>query len=148
MNAISMANDHEDITFLAVDDDEVSIMAIKRAVKRLKIVNPVEVAYDGKEALDILRANGTDGVRKRYIVTLDLNMPRMTGLELLEEVRKDKELQKQIIFVLSTSDAPTDITAAYEKNIAGYIVKENAYESMKSALEMLGAYMKIVQLPE
>ncbi|WP_254682818.1 hypothetical protein [Phaeobacter inhibens] len=61
-------------------------------------------------------------------------------------MREDKELANSVIFVLTTSDAPSDIAVAYEHKIAGYIVKENAYDAVKSAVEMLGAYVEIVSL--
>ena len=80
-------------------------------------------------------------------MTLDLNMPRMGGLQFLEEIRRDTSLHDTVIFVVTTSEAPTDIAAAYSKNIAGYIVKDNAYETLKSAIGMLKAYMTVVRLP-
>lgn len=136
------------VTFLVVDDDEVSVMAIKRALKSLRIVNPVEVACDGQAALDIMR--GTDGrppLEQPYLVTLDLNMPRMDGLEFLEEVRSDVALSRTIVFVLSTSDTPSDVAAAYQSNVAGYIVKDDLGDSLQAALEMIGAFSRIVELP-
>ncbi|MEK0165389.1 response regulator [Phaeobacter sp. A36a-5a] len=136
----------ESVTFLIVDDDEVAVMAIKRALKKLRLVNPVEVVGDGQEALDLLRGVNAAALERPYIILLDLNMPRMGGLEFLAEVREDKELANSVIFVLTTSDAPSDIAVAYEHKIAGYIVKENAYDAVKSAVEMLGAYVEIVSL--
>ncbi len=137
------------VKFLIVDDDLVSVMAIKRALKKLKIVNPVEVAKDGQEALAILR--GKDGgtqLSPPYLVTLDLNMPRMNGFEFLDEVRRDPLLQRAVIFVLSTSDAPTDVAAAYASNIAGYIVKDDLGDSFVKALDMIDSYSKVVELPK
>lgn len=137
------------VKFLIVDDDTVSVMAIKRALKKLKIVNPVEVAKDGQEALAILRGSkrGTH-LLPPYLVTLDLNMPRMNGFEFLDEVRADPLLQRAIIFVLSTSDAPTDVAAAYANNIAGYIVKDDLGDSFVKALDMIDSYAKVVELPK
>lgn len=136
------------VKFLVIDDDVVSVMAIKRALKKLKIVNPVVVAKDGQSALDILRAETTqEGGLPPFLVTLDLNMPRMDGFEFLEEVRKDKSLHRAVIFVLSTSDMPQDIAAAYDKNIAGYIVKDDLGDSFEAALNMIDSYVKVVELP-
>ncbi len=135
------------VTFLVVDDDDVAIMGMQRAIRKLDLVNPVEIARDGEEALAKLRGlNGS--ISRPYIVTLDLNMPRMGGLEFLEEVRKDISLQDAVIFVVTTSDAPTDIAAAYSQNIAGYIIKDNAYETLKSALDLLRTYTSLVRLPQ
>jgi CheY-like chemotaxis protein len=136
------------VKFLIVDDDMVSVMAMKRALKKLKIINPVQVAKDGQQALEILRGekNGAE-FTPPFLVTLDLNMPPMNGFEFLEEVRKDNSLQRAVIFVLSTSDAPKDVAAAYANNIAGYIVKDNLGDSFVKALDMIDAYSKIVELP-
>lgn len=145
----SLVNDKAaPVKFLIVDDDKVSVMALKRAIKKLDISNPVFVAKDGKEALEILRGDCTLGkCLPPYLVTLDLNMPRMNGFEFLEEVRSDPALQPAVIFVLSTSDAPQDIAAAYGKNIAGYIVKDNLSDSLTKALDMLDTYTKVIKLP-
>ena len=138
----------EPVKILIVDDDQVSIMAIKRALKKLKILNPLTVARDGQEALDILRGSfGKDQLLPPFLVTLDLNMPRMNGFEFLEEIRNDPALHRAVIFVLSTSDAPTDIANAYDSNIAGYIVKDDLGDSFVRALDMIDSYTKIVEMP-
>lgn len=136
------------VKFLVIDDDIVSVMAIKRALSKLKIVNPVAVAKDGESALEILRAETSkEGGLPPFLVILDLNMPRMDGFEFLEEVRSDKSLHRAVIFVLSTSDMPQDIAAAYDKNIAGYIVKDELGDSFEAALNMIDSYVKVVELP-
>jgi len=136
------------VKFLIIDDDQVSVMAIKRALKKLKILNPIVEATDGQYALDILRkdAQENNGLPP-YLVTLDLNMPRMDGFEFLEEVRRDPTLHRAVIFVLSTSDTPNDIAAAYDKNIAGYIVKDDLGDSFEAALNMIDSYARVVELP-
>lgn len=142
------AKNYEEVHFLIVDDDKVSIMSIERAIKKLRLMNPVRTAADGQEALDILRGQGGHHVMKSpYVVILDLNMPRMNGIEFLEEVRKDPVLHKAVIFVLTTSDAPEDVAQAYEKNIAGYIVKENAFDTFNQTLAMIDTFASVVVLP-
>lgn len=136
------------VTFLIVDDDDVAIMGMERAIRKLELSNPIEFARDGEEALEKLRSREADGVRKPFVITLDLNMPRMNGLEFLAAIRKDTDLQDAVVFVVTTSDAPRDITAAYSRNIAGYIVKDNATETLRSALDLLQSYCHIVRLPE
>jgi len=136
------------VKFLVVDDDQVSVMAIKRALKKLKILNPVIVATDGQFALDILRKEAKqEAGLPPFLVTLDLNMPRMDGFEFLEEVRNDPDLHRAVIFVLSTSDTPNDIAAAYDKNIAGYIVKDDLGDSFEAALNMIDSFARVVELP-
>ena len=135
------------VTFLIVDDDDVAVMGMRRAIRKLNLANPVEVARNGEEALARLREQGESRLQRPFIVTLDLNMPRMGGLEFLSEIRADKGLQDTVIFVVTTSDAPTDITSAYARNIAGYIVKEDTFETLKRSLSMLRDYTEIVRLP-
>ncbi|OED39241.1 two-component system response regulator [Chromatiales bacterium (ex Bugula neritina AB1)] len=139
---------YDTVNFLIVDDDLVSIKSIQRSIKQLKIANPVFIAKDGIEALEILDRNITDtNTLPPFIITLDLSMPRMGGLEFLDNIRKNDRYRKLVIFVLTTSDAPEDIASAYDKNIAGYIVKDNPTESLKSALEMIHGYARLVVLP-
>lgn len=136
-------------TLLIVEDDELDLMGIQRALKELKINNPMARAKDGLEALDMLKGqNGHEKLSKPYIILLDLNMPRMDGVEFLEAIRKDENLKRSVVFVLTTSDADTDIMRAYNYNIAGYIVKSDAKESFKEAISLLDAYWTIVLLPE
>ena len=78
---------------------------------------------------------------------LDLDMPRMSGHEFLREVRNDPSLSKTVIFVLTTSAAETDKLSAYDKNIAGYIVKSDAEQTFLNVLGMLEHYCKVVELP-
>ncbi len=138
----------EAVNILLVDDDDVAIIGMKRAMKKLKIANPLFSANDGLQALALLRENNADApVPKPYIVLLDLNMPRMNGFEFLDIVRTDPSLKKTIIFVLTTSRADTDKLNAYEKNVAGYIVKSDIESTFLKALEMLSHYWKIVELP-
>ena len=83
-----------------------------------------------------------------FIVTLDLSMPRMGGLEFLEQIRKDPVLKKTVVFVVTTSDSPDDIESAYGQNVAGYIVKDNPTETLRNALSMLKEYSQLVVLPK
>lgn len=137
-----------EVTFLVVDDDEIDVELLQRAFRKLRIANPVACATDGLDALDVLR--GTGGREKLpppYIVLLDINMPRMNGLEFLDELRQDEALRRTIVFVLTTSDDEVDIFKSYEKNISGYIVKARAGKSFEEALSMLDHYWKVIELP-
>ena len=110
-------------TILIVDDDRVDTMAIRRSFRELKITNRVVTARDGIEALEHLRGeNGREALRSP-LVLLDLNMPRMGGIEFLEEVRRDAILQPLLVFVMTTSSAVEDRVRSYAKNVAGYILK-------------------------
>jgi len=133
---------------LLVEDDDVDIMGMKRALKGLKIANTLHIAKDGIQALELLRGeSGKEKIELPFIILLDLNMPRMGGLEFLEEIRNDPELCNSIVFVMTTSSDEQDICAAYKKNIAGYIVKSNAQESFSEALGLIEHYWRIIELP-
>ena len=137
-----------EVKLLLVEDDEVDVIGVRKALKRLRIANPVFHAYDGVEGLDYLRGtNGKEKLESPYIILLDLNMPRMGGLEFLREIRKDPDLRKAIVFVMTTSSDGRDVYAAYENNIAGYVVKSDAESTINKALSMLDHYWRIVELP-
>ena len=143
-----MVKNCQAIRFLIVDDDSVCVMAMQRAMRKLGIENDVAVCSDGLHALEFLRAQlDGHGQLPPFIVTLDLNMPRMNGLEFLAAVRADPALSGLVVFVFTTSDLPSDVQAAYALNVAGYVIKENPSETFAHALGMLQSYSKIVQLP-
>jgi len=134
---------------LLVDDDEVDVQGLKRAFTRSKIGNPITVARDGIEALEILRGqNGHAKLAKPHLILLDLNMPRMNGIEFLETIRSDEELKCAVVFMITTSKAEEDKARAYGHNVAGYIVKQDPANTFMQAVSMLEHYWKIVEFPE
>ncbi|MBC3917706.1 response regulator [Undibacterium sp. CY18W] len=133
------------VTILIVDDDDVDVLGIERALKKLKIANPIVRAHDGIEALQILRQ--PNGVARPYLILLDINMPRMNGLEMLAELRQDKTLSSAVVFVLTTSQDDQDKVLAYSKHVAGYIVKQHVGDGFMRVIEMLDRYWRLVELP-
>ena len=131
------------VTIVLIDDDEIDIQAIKRGFKKLKIANPFLTAHDGVAGLELLR----NGVQQPYLILLDLNMPRMNGIEFLRELRADPELHNSIVFVLTTSNYERDRWAAYEQNIAGYILKSQAGKDFLHLIEVLDVYWRYVEFP-
>lgn len=136
---------YKDATILLVDDDDIDAKTVERALKKLRIANQVIRAKDGVMALELLR-DGT--VPSPYIILLDLNMPKMGGLEMLGELRSDENLCQSIVFVLTTSKDDEDKVAAYNKNIAGYILKENVQNGFEDLVKLLDSYWRIVELPD
>lgn len=138
----------EQVRILLVEDDEVDVMAVKRAFRKLNIDNPLTVACDGVEALQILRGEDeTSSVSRPLIVILDWNMPRMNGAEFLQALRSDSELRNIVVFVMTTSNDERDRLAAYERNVSGYIVKSNDESEFTSIIAMLQEFWSRVQLP-
>jgi len=133
---------------LLVDDDEVDIMNVQRAFKKNNIVNPLYIASNGIEALDLLRGNGVTPIpSERRLVLLDLNMPTMSGLEFLREVRADSTLHALTVIVLTTSDDERDKVEAYNLNVAGYILKPVTFSAFVEAIATLNKYWAINELP-
>jgi CheY-like chemotaxis protein len=129
---------------LIVDDEKIDVMAIQRALQDMVRENEIEVEvfHDGDEAIVRLKdAPATEAGSDSpvpYMMFLDLNMPKMDGLEVLEVIRNDPKLKSMVIFVLSTSSNPIDIRKAYQQGIAGYLVKSeqgNRYEKLKDLVQ-------------
>ena len=127
------------INILLVEDDEVDVMNVKRAFKKYKITNPLYIAGNGIEALAMLRSPDGQSPQvpeTRRLILLDLNMPKMNGLEFLHEIREDEELKRTPVIVLTTSDEDKDRIEAYNLNVAGYILKPVTFS--KFAEQVLG----------
>lgn len=137
-----------EVNILLVEDDDVDVMAVKRSFRELRIANPLFEARDGVEALEQLRGKpGTPPIPSPLIILLDLNMPRMNGIEFLAEIRKDPQLHSSVVFVMTTSSDENDRVRAYNYNVAGYVLKHSPGRSFIEAVSMLEHYWRIVELP-
>jgi CheY-like chemotaxis protein len=133
------------LNILLVEDDDVDVMNVRRAFKKNNIANPLFVAGNGIEALEQLR-NGKIP-RERRIILLDLNMPRMNGIEFLRELRADSELNLTPVIVLTTSNDERDRIEAYNLNVAGYILKPVTFTNFCEVMTALNKYWALVELP-
>ena len=136
------------LNILLVDDDEIDVMNVQRAFKKNNITNPLFMASNGLEALEILRgtASGPHMASERRLVLLDLNMPRMGGIEFLREVRGDPQLRSLTVIVLTTSDDERDKVEVYNLNVAGYILKPVTFTAFVEAIAKLNEYWAINEL--
>jgi CheY-like chemotaxis protein len=134
------------MTILLIEDDEVDVMNVKRAFKKNNISNPLLIAHNGLEALEILRSNQLNVPRPR-IALLDLNMPKMGGIEFLKEIRKDPELASLSVFVMTTSNEDSDKVEAFNLNVAGYIIKPLSMEQFIKAVSTLNSYWTLCEFP-
>ena len=138
------------INILLVEDDEIDIMNVKRAFKKGNIKNPLYVAENGLEALAMLRSqNGKNPIVPpvRRLVLLDLNMPKMNGLEFLHTLRADPELKPTPVIVLTTSDEDRDKVEAYNFNVAGYILKPVTFTNFAHLMVILNNYWALSEMP-
>jgi CheY-like chemotaxis protein len=133
------------LNILLVEDDEVDVMNVRRAFETHHITNPLFVAGNGLDALEQLR-NGAMP-KDRRIVLLDLNLPRMNGIEFLRELRQDPELCSTPVVVLTTSNDDRDKIQAYKLNVAGYLVKPVTFANFCDAMVTLNKYWMLVELP-
>jgi CheY-like chemotaxis protein len=136
------------INILLVEDDEVDVMNVMRAFKKNNIKNPLYVAENGLDALAILRGESTEKIIPMpRIILLDLNMPKMGGIEFLKELRNDDRLKNISVFVMTTSNEDNDKIEAYNLNVAGYILKPLSIEKFISAVGILKNYWMLCEFP-
>jgi CheY-like chemotaxis protein len=136
------------LTLLVVDDDDVAAEAVVRGMRKHGMDSPIVIAEDGMAALQILRGqHPTRRIAKPYLVLLDLNMPRMNGVEFLRELRSDADLRGTVVFVLTTSGSDADRALAYREHIAGYLVKSGLGPQLSGLARFLGEYRAAVLFP-
>jgi CheY-like chemotaxis protein len=137
-------HNYKEVTLLVVDDDDIDAIALERALRKLRLLNTLHRARDGLEALTLLRSGV---ISPPYIILLDLNMPRMNGLEFLEALRADPILTHAVVFVLTTSKSDEDLVAAYRKHVAGYVFKQHMDRDFLEVIGLIEHYWRIVELP-
>jgi CheY-like chemotaxis protein len=137
------------LNILLVEDDEVDVMTVQRAFKKGNITNPLFIAGNGLEALTMLRGEpGQPSVipSNRRIILLDLNMPKMNGLEFLQELRADPTIRQIPVVVLTTSNEEQDRIQAYNLNVAGYILKPVTFSVFVELMITLNKYWTLCEM--
>ncbi len=129
---------------LLVDDDTIDAMTVKRSFRDLKVTHPLVHTLNGEDALAHLAAPGNT---PPWLILLDLNMPKMNGLEFLRVVKSDPELRKTPVVILTTSSKEQDITACFQLNVAGYIVKPIDYGTFVEIVRAVDLYWALNELP-
>ena len=126
---------NSDVGILLIEDDRVDIMTVQRAFKKNQVANPLYVARTGLEALSMLKGEGCEKIEPPPgLILLDLNLPRMSGIEFLDRLRADPELQDIRIIVLTSSNEPRDREAAFKYDVDDYIVKPHSFEEFNRAI--------------
>ena len=129
---------------LLVEDDDVDAMSVKRALNDLKVINPLVHKQNGEEALQYLR---TEGKNRCCIILLDLNMPKMNGVEFLKILKADEMLKKIPIVVLTTSEDEKDRIETFNLSVAGYMVKPADYKKFIETIRLIDLYWTLNELP-
>jgi CheY-like chemotaxis protein len=127
---------------LLIEDDAIEVMKLERTLSKVEIKHNIVKATNGEEALEILNS----GQKLPDIILLDLNMPRMSGIEFLEVVNDDIILQYLPTIILTTSENRADLLRCYQLGIAGYVIKPLKYEDYETKMKLLLQYWSMNQL--
>lgn len=130
---------------LLVEDDTVDVMTVKRCFRQLKISNQLLVAANGEEAMTLLSLPETTSP---CIILLDINMPKMNGLELLHHLKTSTGLKKIPVVMLTSSKEESDVDKCFDLGVAGYMVKPVEYEQFVEIIKLLCAYWSKSELPQ
>ena len=126
---------------LFIEDDMIETMKMQRAISKFQSKHKIIEAKNGEEALDILKGGNIPD-----IILLDLNMPRMSGIEFLSILKEDEKLKYLPTIILSTSENRVDLLKCFEIGIAGYIIKPLKYEDYEAKLKRVFEYWEISEL--
>ena len=129
---------------LLVEDDTVDAKTIKRAFEDLKVRNKIIHVTNGEEALEYLQNSHN---KKPRVILLDLNMPKMNGIEFLQAVKPDATLKQIPVVVLTTSSEEEDIVKSFNLGVAGYITKPGTYAGFVEKLKTVEIYWSFSELP-
>jgi CheY-like chemotaxis protein len=137
--------DKNHFSVLLVEDDLNDIFLVKRAFKIAQIINPLQIATDGQEAINYLRGEGKYAERDKYplpkLIVMDIKMPRRTGFEVLEWVKRNEGPLRRIpIVIVSSSDNPSDINRAYEFGANAYMVKPMNFRAVEHLFNAITQY--------
>jgi CheY-like chemotaxis protein len=130
---------------LLVEDDTIDAMTVRRAFRDLKVTNPLVHTVNGEEALAYLRDAAKD---KPCLILLDLNMPKMNGIEFLTVAKADPVLKKIPVVVLTTSSEERDVVESFRLSVAGYIIKPVDYRNFVEAIRTINMYWTLSEMPD
>jgi len=129
---------------LLVEDDSIDAMTVERALRDLRVVNPLIHKINGEEALEYLRGEGKG---KPCVILLDLNMPKMNGIEFLKVAKADEKLKSIPVIVLTTSQEQQDKVESFKLSVAGYMLKNVDYKKFVETIRTIDLYWTLSELP-
>lgn len=133
-------------SILLVEDDYLDIMSVQRALKKLNINHHLDIAHNGKEALAMLKGEGVPKVTRPHLILLDLNMPKMNGLEFLKELRNEPEFSRIDVFIMTTSNEEYDRLNAQGMGISGYIIKPLTFDDYGNPVSSMDTFDLLLKL--
>jgi CheY-like chemotaxis protein len=138
----------QQVQIVLIDDDEVDVEAVARLLRKHRLPYDLVTFNNGSDAKTALAGSfGQELARQPYLVLLDLNMPRMNGIELLDWLRAQPHLCRSIVFAFTTSEAQQDCKAAYDRQVAGYLVKSHLGSGYSALARMLDTYTQNIHFP-
>jgi CheY-like chemotaxis protein len=140
----------KDVLILVADDDEGHVGLIKKNLGRAGIINEIMQFRDGREILDFLFKKGDPPHRRSgaaYLLLLDIRMPRVDGVQVLEQVKADPELRKLPVIMITTTDDPREVDRCHALGCSNYITKPIDYDNFVNAIRQLGLFLAVVQVP-
>ena len=147
-----MSPDHLAPSILLVEDDQMDVMNVQRELRRQNINVPIVHARNGRDALKMLRGEGAEPkIARPSLAMLDINMPRMNGLELLEALRADTEFADLNVFIMTTSDLDTDRLKAQQLAVSGYIIKPLSFDTFGeggTSVDGFSLFLDLLKLKE
>jgi CheY-like chemotaxis protein len=139
------------LVVLLAEDDDGHATLVQRNLKRAGIANDLVHVSDGQEALDYVRCQGAYRSRKPdgpLLLLLDINMPRMDGIEVLRQIKSDEDTAQIPVIMLTTTDDPREVERCYKLGCSVYITKPVEYDAFVEAVHRLGLLLQIVKVPQ
>lgn len=132
------------VRLVVIDDDDVDVESVVRSLNRNGIFGEITVFRDGLEALRSLQHEPPSLLSRPLLILLDLDLPRLNGIEFLDALRSDPRLCGTVVFVLTLSDRAEDKLAAYDRQVAGYLLKSRLGENFALLPKLLRSYCRLV----
>ncbi|KQS91085.1 MULTISPECIES: response regulator [unclassified Rhizobium] len=146
-----MSNGLQPVVIIMVEDDEGHARLIEKNIRRAGVTNEIVPFVTGTAALSYLLGadgSGADHEGKQLLILLDLNLPDMTGMDILAQVRESEHLKRLMVIVLTTTDDPVEVHRCYDLGANVYVAKPMQYEKFVNAIQQLGLFLSVVTVPE
>ncbi|HEV7345829.1 MAG TPA: response regulator [Devosia sp.] len=146
-----MSNDGKPVTIIMIEDDEGHARLIEKNIRRAGVANQIMPFTNGTDALAFLMGPDGTGLAnkgRQLLVLLDLNLPDMTGVDILEKVKNNEHTRRSPVVVLTTTDDQREIQRCYDLGANVYITKPVDYDGFANAIRQLGLFFSVMQVPE